>query len=159
MQNIQRTPRDAVTGSVQEKGSAYGEYEYGTELSRQSGSGIGKTSDRVTEQGIDKAWYGAGSITETISSQRNGFDIKLGLPHYSAHRSANSDAMSHPTHSLVTSRNSRGMDRSWKNSEEEEYMWDDLNSGSTIHGASRKSKRDPRLTDESERLVSFNLIS
>lgn len=156
MQNIQRPPRDAVTEPVQEKSSAFGEYEYATELSRQSGSGIRKTNDRVTEQGFDKTWYGAGSgITETVSSQRNNFDIKLGSPNYSAPRSADNDAKSRLTDSLLSSKSSSGIDRSWKNSEEEEYMWDDVNSKSTIHGAKRKSQRDPRLTDDYERLVSL----
>lgn len=153
MHNIQHPPKDAGTGSFQQNSSEFGAYDFNTELARHSPSGIRKTSDRVTEQVLDRAWYESGSsIAETTSSRINSSDIKLGRTNYLASESANSDPNLQNAHNIVSGRSSIGMDRSWKNSEEEEYTWDDVNSRSTNYGVNRKSKRDPRLMDDSERL-------
>ncbi|KAG2682900.1 hypothetical protein I3760_10G005300 [Carya illinoinensis] len=136
--NVQRTNRDGPSEPVHEKsiGAAFGDYEYSSDLSRNSGSGNERTGGRMTEQGHDKPWYGTvGSVAETISSQKNGFNIKQGLPNYRAPKSAYADAQLKPTQSIAH-RSSTVMSSSWKNSEEEEFMWDDVNSKSTAHGAS-----------------------
>lgn len=154
LQNIKHPPKDAGTGSFQQNSLEFDAYDFNTELARQSASGIRKSSDRVTEQVLDRAWYGSGnSIADTTSSRINNSDVKLGQTNYVASESANRDPNLQNAHNLVSGRSSIGMDRSWKNSEEEEYTWDDVNSRSTSYGVSRKSKRDPRLMDDSERLV------
>ncbi|KAF3971191.1 hypothetical protein CMV_005189 [Castanea mollissima] len=163
--NVQRPNRDALSGPLHEKnvGAAYGDYEYSSDLSRTLGSATGRTGGRIAEQGHDKPWYGAASsVVETISSQKNGFNIKHGLPNYRAPKSAYADLQLKPTQS-ITNRSSGAMSSSWKNSEEEEFMWDDVNSrlpdhsAPTISNDSRKDPNDSRKNrwtpDDSEKLA------
>lgn len=150
--DLQRPIRNAITDPVQGKNTAHTEYQNGTEFSRQPGSGILKTGDRATNQGYVSPWYGAGSgDAETRSSQRNDFSIKATLLNSASPQPVNNDAKSHSVHGIMSSQNSSGME-SLQSSGEVEYMWDDLNSRSNIQSATRKSKRDPRLTNDSERL-------
>ena len=167
MQNVQRPNRDALSGPLHEKniGAAYGDYEYSSDLPRTLGSATGRTGGRIAEQGHDKPWYGAASsVVETISSQKNGFNIKHGLPNYRAPKSAYADLQLKPTQ-CITNRSSSAISSSWKNSEEEEFMWDDVNSRLPDHGAptiSNDSRKDPNdlrknrwTPDDSEKLVSW----
>lgn len=152
---MQQPIRYAITVPVQGKNTAHTEYQDGIDLSRQPGSGILKTSDEDTDQGDESPWYGAGSgDTETRSRQRNNFNTKAKLLSSSSPRPANNDAKSHPIHGIMSSRESSGME-SWHSSKKVEYVWDDLNSRSNIQNATRKSKRDPQLTNDSEKLVSL----
>lgn len=154
LQNIQHPPKDVGTGSFQQNNLEFGAYDYNTELARHSAPGIKKTSDRSSEQVLDRSWYGSGSsIAETTSSRINSSNVKLGNTNYLGSEPANRDPKLQNAHKLVSGRSSIEIDRSWKNSEEEEYTWDDVNSRSTSYGVNRKSKRDPRLMDDSERLV------
>lgn len=163
--NVQRPNRDALSGPLHEKNvsAAYGDYEYSSDLSRTLGSATGRTGGRIAEQGHDKPWYGAASsVVETISSQKNGFNIKHGLPNYRASKSAYADLQLKPTQS-ITNRSSSAISSSWKNSEEEEFMWDDVNSRLPDHGAptiSNDSRKDPNdlrknrwTPDDSEKLA------
>lgn len=81
------------------------------------------------------------TIVEPISGQKNGFHIKHGI--FSAPRSANADVKLQPTKNIVTKRGSE-VNGSWKNSEEEEYMWDGMNSRlANPDKSNNSSKRDP----------------
>lgn len=146
--------RNAITDPFLGKNTVHTEYQNGTDISRQPGSGILKTSDRATNQGCESPWYGAGcGDTEMTSSQRNDLNTKTMLLSSSSPQPADNGAKSHSSHGIMSSRNSSGMESS-QSSGEVEYMWDDLKSRSNIQSATRKSKRDPRLTNDSERLVS-----
>ncbi|XP_065856164.1 polyadenylation and cleavage factor homolog 4 [Euphorbia lathyris] len=126
MPNIPRSHREALSEPVHEKKipAVYGDTEYNSDIPRNSGSGIGRTGGRVAEQGHEKLWYGAGnSAGEPISGQRNGFGIKHGIQNYSTSKSSNIDLHLQSTQNSASKSNS-ALTTSWKNSEEEEFMWD-----------------------------------
>ncbi|XP_062165947.1 polyadenylation and cleavage factor homolog 4 isoform X4 [Alnus glutinosa] len=153
---VQRPSVDAPSELVHEKniGSPYGDYEYGSDLSRNSGSGARRTGGRI-EQGHDKPLYGTGvSVAETVSSQKNGINIKHGFPNYRAPKPAYADAHLKPTQNIAN-RSGSARSSNWKNSEEEEFMWDDVNSRLTDQHASsvsNDSSKDHWTTDDSEKL-------
>ncbi|KAJ4705135.1 polyadenylation and cleavage factor-like 4-like [Melia azedarach] len=123
---LHHSHRDALSEPIREKnnGGAYGDYDYGSDLSQTTGLGTGRTTGRISDQVHEKPWYGTSSnITESIPGQRNGFNVKQGIPNYSAPKSANAASRLQQTQNIA-SRSSSGMSTSWKNSEEEEFMWD-----------------------------------
>lgn len=143
---------DAVHGK--NVSAAFDDSEYDSIISKQSGLVSGRAGEKSKEQGLVKPWFESGTVTPTISDQRNGFDVKQG---YSALRSSTSDANLQPRQGF-SSRSTSGMIKSWRNSEEEEYTWDDINSRlTTDHGAVGSSGRDRWTPDDSERTVSIDM--
>lgn len=67
-------------------------------------------------------------VSGSISGQRNG----VGLKHSFSNTKATtiSDAQHQPTRN-ITGIKRNVISSSWKNSEEEEYMWDEMNTGLT----------------------------
>ncbi|KAI4300420.1 hypothetical protein L6164_033803 [Bauhinia variegata] len=139
MHNIQQSHRDAFNDSVHEKSTGASNIgnEYNSDMSRNFGLGVGRTGGRISELGHDKSRYKAATagVAETVADQRNGFSIKHGLFNHEGPKSMNLDA-NHQTAQGLTSIRSNVMSSSWKNSEEEEFMWDGMNSGLTDRGAS-----------------------
>ncbi|XP_060177002.1 uncharacterized protein LOC132607168 [Lycium barbarum] len=116
-------------------GAAYGDPEYGSDLSRGPGFGLRITGEKFKEEGFDKSWYN--SANGKILSQRNSLDLKHGFQSLSQN-TANSDAYPQLKHSFAN-QSSTLMDRSWQSSDEEEYMWDDVNSAGKDQRASEDS--------------------
>ncbi|XP_049359229.1 polyadenylation and cleavage factor homolog 4 [Solanum verrucosum] len=137
--SIKRAQKEKLNEHVPEKtiSAAYGDSDYVSDLSRRAAFGVGRGGERFKEQGFDKPWYDSG--TGKILSQRSGMDVKHGFQSI-PQKSATSDA--HPQ--LIPSlpnRTSTLTDRSWKNSEEEEYMWDDVNNAAKDRWASEDSDK------------------
>ncbi|XP_058788117.1 polyadenylation and cleavage factor homolog 4 isoform X1 [Vicia villosa] len=127
MRNNQHTHRDAFNDSVPDKsiGGAYGDEEYNS-----SGSDVGRTGSRLI-----------GGAAETLPGQKNGFSLKHGFSNHEAPKPMNLDA-----HNI---RNS-AMSRNWKNSEEEEFVWDEMNPGLPEHvrNVSSNLNLDPWSADD-----------
>lgn len=159
--NIQRPPRgDAFNepGYGQKPSTGYGDYDFSVDRVRSSEIGTGKPNERVTERddGLERPWYGE-RIEEPESNtasvpygQRNGYDWQKPSAHgvlfdsYGNNRGPRvaRGPISHlPPPQDITSRNSRVMSRNWQNSEEEEYMWDDMNTRSVDHGRGNDKMR------------------
>lgn len=142
---MQCVQKEQLNERIREKSTsaAYGDPEYVSDLSRGSGFGLRITGEKLKEERCDKSWYN--SANGKILSQRNGLDLKHGVQSLSQN-TANSDAHPQPTHSLAN-RSSTLMDRSWQSSDEEEYMWDDVNS----------ADKDQRASEDSYKSVSVSV--
>ncbi|KAI3823445.1 hypothetical protein L1987_04881 [Smallanthus sonchifolius] len=127
LHNIQQAQREAESDLTHENsGASYNNFDFGSDLS----------SERVAEHS-----------TETITRlARKSFDIKH---NYSVPRPAIPDVK---LQSMT--KGSGEISRSWKNSDEEEYMWDDVSSVALKPASSNISKRDPRLCFDSEKPIS-----
>ncbi|XP_027938408.1 polyadenylation and cleavage factor homolog 4-like [Vigna unguiculata] len=137
-ENDPRARRDAFNDSAPEKstGASYGSNDFGSNVSRNLGLGISRPGGRVTESGHDKGWYNkSGVVAGTMPGQRNGLSLKYSFSSTDAPKSMVLDAHHQPAHN-ITSIQSNVISNSWKNSEEEEYTWDEMNSGLTGHGTS-----------------------
>ncbi|XP_042481661.1 polyadenylation and cleavage factor homolog 4-like [Macadamia integrifolia] len=152
--NSQRPQREVLSEPVHEKntGATYGDYEYGSDLSRHPDMGAESGSERLTERGLDKTWYGARSSADSVVGLTNGFDARHGFSNYQAPRSTTQAVAQLQNTPSTVNRSSRGISKNWKNSEEEEYMWDDMNFRLTDHGAPDSSRRDGWTPDDSEKL-------
>ncbi|GLT64377.1 hypothetical protein SLA2020_368760 [Shorea laevis] len=153
MNSVQHSNRDALSGPIHEKSitAPCGDYEYGSDFSQNSGLGIVRNSGRITDKAQDRPWYGTGSsVQETISSQRNGFNVKPGLRNYSV--SKNADPRLRAAHN-VANRSNNGLSSSWKNSEEEEFMWDMHSrlSDQDVAAISSNSRKENWISDIEEK--------
>ncbi|TKY62035.1 Polyadenylation and cleavage factor-like 4 [Spatholobus suberectus] len=152
MHNNQHTHRDAFNDSVSEKsiGGSYGGSEYSSGISSNLISGAGRTGSRLIDLGHDKTWFKTGGgDTETISEQRNGFSLKNSFSNHEAPKSMNLDVHRQPRQN-ITNIQSNVMSGNWKISEEEEFTWDEMNSGLTDHGPNVSSNlsRDSWMADD-----------
>lgn len=146
LQNNQQTQRDAFNDSIPEKsiGGSYGGNEYSSSITSNMGSAVGRTGSRLI-----------GSVAEPLSGQRNGFNLKHSFSNHEAPKSMSLDAHRQPPQTITNIRSSV-TSSNWKNSEEEEFMWDEMNSGLTDHGPNVSSNlsTDPWMADD-ENLVSL----
>ncbi|KAE8657800.1 hypothetical protein F3Y22_tig00116982pilonHSYRG00123 [Hibiscus syriacus] len=136
MNKIRYYHRDAFNYAICDKniGVTFGTYD--SDLSQTKGVGVGRTS-----------------VTEVISSQRNGFNIKHGSQNYPASKSGNADPRLLARQN-ISGRSSNATHSNWKNCEEEEFMWE-MHSRLSQHDAvniSNNSRKDHWNLDPSEKL-------
>ncbi|KAL1224354.1 Polyadenylation and cleavage factor-like protein [Cardamine amara subsp. amara] len=147
---IRRLQRDSLGEPLYEKDieSVVGEYDYASDLPHNSRTVIKKVNSRVTDDGCEKQWYGDMS-RDLIADQRDGLHTKSRISNYATARLENSE-------SSGPSRNIGVPYDSWKNSEEEEFMWDMHSRLSKTDVATINPKNELHAPDESERLESEN---
>lgn len=147
--------------------SGYGDYEFGSNSASRQGMGITRPSERDTlEDGGDRAWYGGIGNTETglTFGKRNGYDMpnlqpRAGVSSYKNYRGSSS-AQTLPqldSASTVSSFNAIDISRNWKNSEEEEFMWDVMNSRTTDMGVSEELRKGGWNGNSSEKPASVQM--
>lgn len=142
--SIQHHQRDQVNKPVREKSSgvAYADSDYGSGVLGRSGLGSGRIIEHLKEPGYERPWNESGSDMIEMPHQKNGFGLKQGLESYVAHESANFDSdLQHKQN--ISSRNTNGMRENWKDSEEEEYTWSEMNSRPTVADAPAKNHWAP----------------
>ncbi|KAJ8899603.1 hypothetical protein K2173_018577 [Erythroxylum novogranatense] len=152
--NIQRPHKQSMVEHVHEKrmGSTYGDFEHGSDVQRSSGMGVGR-SGRISDPGHDKPWYGTGSsMSETISSQKNGYSLRQGSPQLSSTKAPGYDLHLEPCIQDIARSHSE-MSPSWKNSEEEEFIWE-MHSRVSDHDAAKLSNNSRKgwTPDDTEKL-------
>ncbi|KAL0770473.1 hypothetical protein Bca101_035624 [Brassica carinata] len=149
---IRRPQKDSLSEPLYEKDmeSISEEYEYASDLPHNSRSVVKKVGPRITDDGSGKQWYEAMSRgPDLISDQREGLHTKSRVSNYATARLENSE-------SSGPSRNIGVPYDSWKNSEEEEFMWDMHSRVSETDVAIINPKIEFQASDESERLESKN---
>ncbi|XP_022888693.1 uncharacterized protein LOC111404162 [Olea europaea var. sylvestris] len=158
VKNIQRPCKDQVNEPACAKNlsATYGgDSDYGSDSSKHSHLGIGRASEKLKQHG--KLLYESGrDVNGKIIDQQNGFDMEHRFRSYPAHKSTGPDSLELKKN--FGNRSSSGIGRNWKNSEEEEYTWDDINSRPTDSGAVDISDKDLWIPDEFERLDFENHI-
>ncbi|GAB2300684.1 hypothetical protein Dimus_034720 [Dionaea muscipula] len=120
VKGIMRSQREVPkeSGPEQHIGAGYGDYELGG-LSRRPTTGIGRSTEKTIEP---KRLLGSVRGVEEPSIQRNGYGVKPGIPNMATQL----DRRHMPTINN-SGRSDAEVSTNWKNTEEEEYMWDDLN--------------------------------
>ncbi|RWW20865.1 hypothetical protein GW17_00015007 [Ensete ventricosum] len=141
LQNMQHSQRVTVNNVINEKKGRKDarDHEYSSDFSREADLGILRVSDRLKDQdGHGKPYYGVGiTATQAQFSERNGFDVNHSYGTYG--KSGPMRANSQQTSVCDTDRTKLESSRSWKNSEEEEYMWDDIKTRPTDYGGTNNS--------------------
>ncbi|KAJ0258949.1 Pre-mRNA cleavage complex 2 Pcf11-like protein [Hirschfeldia incana] len=149
---IRRTQKDSLSEPLFEKDieSIAEEYDYASDLPHNARPLIKKVGPRITDDGSGKQWYEAMSRgPNLIGDPREGLHTKSRISNYATARLENLE-------SSGPSRNVGVTYDSWKNSEEEEFMWDMHSRLSETDVATINPKIEFQASDESERLESKN---
>lgn len=128
------------------------DYEYSSDFPEEPDIGTVRVSDRFKDQdGHDRLFYGAGiAATGAQHTRRNQFDVKQ--PYAVGPVSVSKQASN-----CLNSLNSGDTERKkleaigcWKNSVEEEFIWDDIKTKTTDLGGPDSSRKGVRTCDETK---------
>ncbi|KAJ6848356.1 polyadenylation and cleavage factor-like protein 4 [Iris pallida] len=150
--SIQRPQRELLNNTSPEKKAVDDVKGHGFSsiLPRQHDLGA-RISEKITERDeLGKQYCGTGSsATEVISTRSNGFDA---INAYENYRSGLSQPDSRPPSVQLDNINKAIHPKfNWKNSEEEEYMWDDMGSKLKDYGGTNSSVRGGWNTDSADK--------
>ncbi|XP_051130402.1 polyadenylation and cleavage factor homolog 4-like isoform X2 [Andrographis paniculata] len=135
--------KDKVKEAVRDNSSTipYIESEYGNSVAGSLSLGGRKVSEKVKDQGLGMSQHESGR-----NATGRVFNIKNGL-----YTSANSNSHLQLKQNFA-SRGPNGITESWKNFEEEEFMWDEMVNKPTEHYAADSPAKDNLMTDSIENL-------
>ncbi|CAD5182947.1 unnamed protein product [Musa acuminata subsp. malaccensis] len=138
LQNMQQPQKELVNNVICEKKGLKDvrDHVYASDISRESDPGIGRVSERLKDRDEhDKTYYGAGmAATEAQLNRRKGFDVNHSNGSNQVSGSANASAQLTSVDLVDTDRSKLEASRSWKISEEEEYLWDEMKTRKTDYG-------------------------
>lgn len=112
------------------------DHVYASDISRESDPAVGRVSERLKDRDEhDKTYYGAGmAATEAQLNKRKEFDVNHSNGSNRVSGSAKASAQLASVDLVDTDRSKLEASRSWKISEEEEYMWDEMKTRKTDYG-------------------------
>lgn len=158
IQNLSRPVREVLTEPSHKKNSSLVDQddELKSDVSQYSELKHGRENKGVAERAaFDRQWHGTdrGSL-EPSFGPRNGYGLPISHGNYKV--SGFSQAVDRqPAVNSSVLKSSQLSSGSWKNSEEEEFMWDDMNTKLTDHGINSSSKGGGLAADDVENPASL----
>ncbi|OEL25443.1 hypothetical protein BAE44_0013536 [Dichanthelium oligosanthes] len=145
--NIQRTQRDPFSNPVNEKQGGRDARGIGfSNISQQAALGTGQVRSKPKGQdGIGGPYYATGGSSEEQLDRRSNFYTSKDV------RPSGSllDSALLPTPSINSVRIGRpSSNKSWKHSEEEEYVWDDVHSQAADYGGNNTLRKGEWMADD-----------
>ncbi|RWW53001.1 hypothetical protein BHE74_00040530 [Ensete ventricosum] len=133
------------------------DHVYASDISRESDPGIGRVSERLKDRDEhDKTYYGAGmAATEAQLNRRKGFDVNHSNGSNQVSGSTKASAQLTSVDLVDTDRSKLEASRSWKISEEEEYLWDEMKTRTTDYGGANYLQKVGWNNNEADKTASL----
>lgn len=132
LQAIQRPQRELSNEPAIEKnsGQGFGDREFVSDYARHADSGVQRASGRFAEREVgDKPWSSIRKGNhETMLGERASSEVDRAGENHRPSRSGQTGIQPSTNKEITTNMGSMMASQNWKNSEEEEYTWDLVNS-------------------------------
>ncbi|XP_064951162.1 uncharacterized protein LOC135585562 isoform X1 [Musa acuminata AAA Group] len=142
LQNVQCPQQEFINNVIHDKKrlKVIRDHEYSSDLSQELDLGIGRVGERLKDgDGHNNAGT---NFTEAQLNRMNEFDVNHFYDNYQVSGSRRSNTLLSSVDLGDRDRSKLEASRSWKNSEEEEYMWDDMKTGTEYGGTNNSLKGD-----------------